>query len=505
MRVEPRGGSLAILGGILLAGSATATEIRYTVGIPDPAEGVIEVTATIEAYPYPEATVILADPPRDATTYFTFFTDESFSHGPDDTPLEPERRGVGMAELTGIDGRFSVRFTVLVSELVEALGTNAHMPTLSAEHTVLPLRSILPDLVEVEDRGLEFRAMTVKLDFPEEWGILTPWRTYDRTISFAEVGYDKLRSGIVCGGDFEIVNGLDEAPPWLGLYRGGDEVARTELDARVRALVRQHTITFSTRGQSPFTVVAELGEGPVDVRSFGEFLRIQCPPSYPLASPEELGFGTDAYDFHRRLSHEAFHHWMGTSGIVIPLSPGIYWLSEGAADYMGVVALNHAGITTPRATLDYLGDLAGRLRARDDRAARVDREEGYLDDADYRSLVLTKGPIIAAFLDLTLLRSREDGASLDTALRRVLYKSFLQDRRLGAYFSEIPLADVLEQVMGLRGKFILGGSIRGDVYAEIVKVAPEVGLTWIEEDDGVRLELVPDGEMAARLAPRGVD
>lgn len=505
MRVDLHRTSLSVLGGVLLTGPATAAEIHYTVAIPDPSAGVVEVTATVEDYPYPEASVILADPPRDATTYFTFFTDESFTHGRDDEALLPERTGVGMADLTGIDGRFTVRFTVLVEELVGALGTNAHMPTLSETHTVLPLRSILPDLVEIEDRGLAFQAMTVELDFPSDWGILTPWRTYDRQISFAEVGYDKLRSGIVCAGDFHIVNGLDERPPWLGLYHGSDESIAQALDTRVRALMREHTISFSTRGQTAFTVIAEFGDGPVDVRSYGEFLRILCPPSYPLATPDELAHGTDAFDFHRRLSHEAFHHWMGASGIVTPLSPGIYWLSEGAADYLGAVALSRAGIVTPEAVLDYLGHLATRLRERDDRAEPVDQADGYLDDADYRELVLQKGPIIAAYLDFVLLRSREENGSLETALRHMLYKSFLQDRRLGAYFSEIPLAESMEEVMGLRGKFVLSGSIRGDVYAEAMALAPEVGLRWIEEGDEVRLETEPGGHMATRLTPRVAD
>lgn len=498
MRAELRGALQLATWLLCLAGPGrAATEIHYTLSIPDPAAGVVEVTATIEGYPYPDANVILADPPVDATAYFAFFEGLEFEAGGE--PLDVERTGVGMATLDGLDDTFTVRYRVLVAELMEALGPGAMFPTLSEDYTVLPLRAILPDLVEVEDRGLVFQAMTLKLDFPESWGILTPWRTYDRTISFAELGYEQLRAGIVCGGDFHIVNELDASPAWLGLYHGADVELARDLDQRIRSIVRAHTNTFASHGEDPFTVVAEVGPGPADVRSYGAFLRVQCPPAYVRATPSELGYGTDAYAFHHKLAHEAFHRWMGTSGIVAPLSPSVYWLSEGAADYLGALALAQTGITNASSTVDYLEAVAGRLRHRTDRALPVD-DDRYLTDGAYRELVLTKGPLIALFLDLQLLRAPKEDTSFPVALRRMFYKAFIQERRAGALFSEVQLAQSMEQVMGLRGKFVLVNSVRGDVYAELLEKAEESGLRVIEEGDEVRLEVIPGGRFESRLA-----
>ena len=477
---------------------AMATEMAYTITVDDPSSGVVDVSFALTDYPYPTAQILLAEAAVDPESYFTFF-DELTLTGSDGASLTPSRPMAGVMEVDGIAGEVHGAYRVLIGDLVRAFGSSARMPALSAAHTVLPLRALLAMPIEIETRGLVFDRLTLRVEFPDGWSVLTPWRTYDKTVSFGEYGLGDLRSGIVVGGDFAIREALQESSPTLRLFRGGSAEEVDRIDDLVHDIVAYYSNVFGSRGQRPITTVVEFGTERGDVEVQGHFFRIQCPTGYALATPEEIRFGTEAFAFYHELTHELFHHWIGTSGMVAPLGTEGVWLSEGGADYFGALALSSLGIVTSEEPLRYLASVADRLGARDDRGRRINESAAVHDgDAEYRRLVRIKAPLVCFYLDTQLLTTRHENTSLATAVKRMFYTAFMRDRRMGANFTEEELAGAMEGLMGMRGPLVLSRALRSDILPELAEKAAEVGLRWQHEDGFTGHEVsVSDPETAA--------
>ncbi len=502
--LDPIRRACALLATGLVAGSAGAATLSYEITVSDPASGVVDVSFTMDEYPYDTCELLLADPPMDATEYFTFVEGERFA-GRDGAPLVPSRSGNGLVALTGIDGTVTGSFRVLAGELVAAFGHRTSFPVVTDDHLVIPIAAVLPFPTEIGRKGLELTRLEARFRMPEGWELLSPWQSYDGLVTFdTEDGMKRLRVGMIAAGAFDVRNDLELTSPMLRLFTGGETAAADALGRVFDTLTRYYMSVFSTAGDEALCMIVEFEDGPADVDASGPFLRVRCPERFALADPSERVFGSDVYAFHHKLAHELFHRWMGVDGLVVPLGAEVYWLNEGAADYVGALALAATGLAPAESVLSYLGDTIRRYHGLENRAESVSVDAStYYGDADVRRLVLAKGPLICFLLDTQLLRAPDGGHDIGTALRRMFFAAFMRDRTLGAFYSEAELADALNTVLGLRGRLLVSAFVRGDLTDQLPERAGQVGIAFEDGEDGavaVTLGDGPDALFRRRLA-----
>jgi len=458
---------------------ARATTLSYDITIESGKEGVAEISFLLADFPYAETDIVLAEPVGDPEQYFLFFESLRFESG-EGKEIFPTRTSAGLVHFTGVSDTLRGSYRVRIAELATALGGDIHAPMLTSERTVLPARALLAVPVEVDTKGLVFERLSVALHLPEGWRLLTPFRTYRGEVSLTEGGVNALRNAVFASGTFALRNDLEGVTGSLRLYSGGTPAAMDSLDAALTKLLVHYTGVFSTPGvDAPFIVVEFDDAARPTVLGRGASIRIQVPQS--LVLEPQRPYGSAAYAFYHSLAHEVFHRWLGVAGVIVPLGAETYWLSEGAAQYLGALALARSGIAGPETVLAFLSEVATAYRAMPDRAAAIDGPRArYESDPAYRSLVSTKGVLACFLLDTQLMRASEP-SSLPLALRKMFYTAFMKDRKFGAFFSEAELADALVVTLGLRGKLLVNSFVRTDLYDQLLSRPAEVGLRVAEE------------------------
>jgi predicted metalloprotease with PDZ domain len=503
-RLDAAGAAFLLLAATGTSVSAAGTRLSYLVDLSDPTGSPARISLQVTGYPYEESRIVLAEPPASPEKYFAFFDGLEFE-GEGGTPLAPTRSGDGIHVVHGTMNAFEVRYRVHLDQLREALGDHLALPFVAEDRLVLPLRAILAMPEEVDTKALAVREIEIEFLLPEAWSLLSPWPTFHGLATLRQDAVEELRQAVIASGDFAVEDGLDLEMPYVHVFHGGTPEATTSLRNRLIALQRHLAAVFGTGGEKPLSVTVEFQDGDADVYGTGRYFRVRCPEAFALAAPAEIRSGSAAHGFYLRLAHELFHRWLGSAGIIRPLGAEVLWFSEGAAEYVGILALGATGIAEPETVLQSLASRIERYRDLPARGQAVNADLAtYEADAAYREHVEVKGPLLCLMLDGQLQRVQGSSLWFPDLLRRIFYSTFIRRPSGTAAFSEADLGEGVAELLGAYGEGYLQGLIASDVYARLRPELAAVGFTWSEGEGGaLSLGLAGSAPYRRSLGPIG--
>jgi hypothetical protein len=479
-RLVPLGLAGSLL--IIVSASGGATSLSYTIRV-DAESGTVELSYVLDDYPYDEVSMGYTKTPIDPARYFEEFVTSTVVTTSDDRPLAPEVVTPGVERFTGVDGVLRGGYTLDVAALNREVGTGTHLPLVTDSRCVLPLGGLLALPVEVETRGLALDEFAVTFDFPEGWPILTPWSTYDGRVTWREDWVTPVSTGIVCGGEFSLRNELRSTRARLGLSSGLDEATESAIAALLSEVSAGYRGVFASSGTNVEVFIVEESDD-VDIRNYGGTLRIQAPIDLLRYAPgDELTDRTREYLL--TLTHEAGHRWLGSGGMLRPTGGEVFWVTEGAMDYLAALVLSRQSLTPIDYPLWFLSRSINRVRAMPNVSDPIDRDAThYANHPEYRALVRAKGPLAAFVIDCEL-RAAETNVSFSGLMRGIFYSTFLRSEIQGMTFGPADIAGEMSRILGIRGKLLFAATLSGDIVPDVRENVDRAGFEWHEDDDGV--------------------
>ena len=411
---------LALATPLTAAGFSDPPELRYTVRIPDPATGVVEVELRLSGLAESPAELELALPRRFA--YVTL--DEPLLEG----ELEAYDGGNGALLVERVDPfrwtvhrgasdtvRARLRVPLEHREIPEVLERDAYeFPYLAEDHGMLVAGTLFP-LPVIEDPRAAKVDVGVRFELPEGWAVHCPWPESEPGVFTptdpASLHDDLLAIGdwdeeVIDAGGCEVTLAIAPGQPELieAIAPLIERIVRAELTLFGRVPREKYLFLFG-RPDPPFAPGEHgLSMGGSPKRgSMTLFLR-GLPPG-----------GDPAKYLGHLIAHEFHHTW--TSSLETP--DELRFFAEGFTDYYAYLLLAREGLSTWEAFARTLG---GKLRdyLKNPRVGELSLSEAggprFFEGGPAYSLVYDGGLLLAALVDRRI-RAKGEGRSLDEMMR----------------------------------------------------------------------------------------
>ncbi len=429
-RILPTPGLLLALSTSLPAtGIPDPPELRYTVRIPDPVTGVVEVELRLPGLGEGPAELELALPRRFAyvTLDEPLLEGELEAHDGGSAPLRVERTDPFRWTVhRGTNATVRVRLRVPLEhrEIPEVLERDAYeYPYLAEDHGMLVAGTLFP-LPVVEPPRAAKAGASVRFELPEGWEVRCPWPESEPGV-FTPTDLASLHDDLLAIGDWdeEVIDTggcevtLAVAPGQPALLQAVapliDRIVRAELTLFGRVPREKYLFLFGRPDPplAPGERGLSLGGSPKR-GSMTLFLRGLPPGGDPAPYLGHL------------IAHEFHHTW--TSSLETP--DELRFFAEGFTDYHAYLLLAREGLSSWEAFAKTLG---GKLRdyLKSSGVGELSLAEAggprFFEGGPAYSLVYDGGLLLAALVDRRI-RAKGEGRSLDDLMR-----SFNNDRRGG--------------------------------------------------------------------------
>jgi predicted metalloprotease with PDZ domain len=267
------------------------------------------------------------------------------------------------------------------------------LPTLGATHGRFD-----NNLTFLEPKAIAQAPAELVVSAPVELEVLTSWGEERR----ARVAHVKeLISGMIVLGDYR-VSAQMLGPTRVVLAMRGDYDERLLRTQLLRVFASQIDIAGPLPASQVLVVVQDTVDECCRGTALTNALVVNMPSATPLEPFNFRAVGT--------ISHELFHLW--NFAHVQPASDeGAYLLTEGFTNYFAIAALVHAQLLPPEGFARFLWRYRTLLEANREYpgADYAAIQRGFATNHEQlRDLAYTKGPFVAALLDLAL-RDDTDG------------------------------------------------------------------------------------------------